>query len=800
MQTAASLEEDGAGAASSQLHPDATMPRRKHAVRFTDWDREDQLQAFFAWLPKELHDAPGIDWTTIPPGVMGYCVRTIGNSPDAAHLAIAVASALGAINTRTLLSLIGDLNILLRTFRSECQMQGISDLHQEQLWQRFLAKTKPTSSQRKQVKAYRSVTVGHFPSYLHRLTAPNRLRMRAYAFPPMPHEFLKHQLPYRAVTAAAQARRKAQSDVLVPLYPVLRQLVRFRKQLAERTLLAIREARRKVEAGQATLPLPFSHTDTIPQVNRDARTISEVQIQGREVTMQFILWDKRTWVLHHTDRYCHDIVKDAQVGRRTYKQEQNSFFVQYEGPSSDLLWIGDLIEQRLLQQFEALDSQDPGYNERWQLARKLGFSNGCQCYRPGLLNSGDRWFSDSVHRDGQYQGDFLFEPESLYRGVLFGATLAMIALSNGSRVSELLQVSWNKQRRITRTETVMMIGEDGQQLAGADGKPMMRQVKIHLQHLLPKGAKTEEERQLFPLSKESMRLIGEIRHLLEEAHGSIPTVHPSRSSTKYEHLKPEQYLFQWAATADGTHGILSITDVQTLLRFIFHGLDLYTTQGEPIRVSVHVLRHVMATHARHYRHVPPEAIAHFFLHHRILALTGRDPSPSEISSYYFQMTEQQRFAILRTELDEQEELDRALLQTAPSLRDLEQKNADLQAVYDEWHTLHPTALGNCGCPGLCPRGNDRALCLGCSYHVEDPEKIGAALAWRASYAKQAEVCEAQGNVIDARQARIKVQMLDDLITVMRMQVQKEAEGTYIPLHKILPSPYRGREVSREEEC
>ena len=61
-----------------------------------------------------------------------------------------------------------------------------------------------------------------------------------------------------------------------------------------------------------------------------------------------------------------------KLGRRTYKQEQNSFFVQYEGPSSDLLWIGDLIEQRLLQQFEALDSQDPGYNERWQLARKLG--------------------------------------------------------------------------------------------------------------------------------------------------------------------------------------------------------------------------------------------------------------------------------------------------------------------------------------------------------------------------------------------------------------------------------------------
>src|SRR5438105_15963599 len=35
-----------------------------------------------------------------------------------------------------------------------------------------------------------------------------------------------------------------------------------------------------------------------------------------------------------------------------------------------------------------------------------------------------------------------------------------------------------------------------------------------------------------------------------------------------------------------------------------------------------------------------------FLHHRLKALTGRDPSPSEVSAYYFQMTEPQRFAVI----------------------------------------------------------------------------------------------------------------------------------------------------------
>ncbi len=133
------------------------------------------------------------------------------------------------------------------------------------------------------------------------------------------------------------------------------------------------------------------------------------------------------------------------------------------------------------------------------------------------------------------------------------------------------------------------------------------------------------------------------------------------------------------------------------------------------------------------------------------------------------------------------------------MRDLEQKNTDLQAVFEIWHALHPTAFGHCGCPGLCPRGNDRSLCLGCGYHVEDPEKLGAALIWRASYEQQARLFEAQGNVIDARQARMKVQQLDDMINVMRMQREEEAAGRYIPLHKVLPSPHRKQEDRHEAE-
>jgi hypothetical protein len=73
------------------------------------------------------------------------------------------------------------------------------------------------------------------------------------------------------------------------------------------------------------------------------------------------------------------------------------------------------------------------------------------------------------------------------------------------------------------------------------------------------------------------------------------------------------------------------------------------------------------------------------------------------------------------------------------------------------------------------------------------------LAWRSSYAKQAELFQAQGNLIDARQARIKVQQLDDMMNVMRMQLQEEASGHYIPVFKLLPSPFCTPEETHEEE-
>jgi hypothetical protein len=125
-----------------------------------------------------------------------------------------------------------------------------------------------------------------------------------------------------------------------------------------------------------------------------------------------------------------------------------------------------------------------------------------------------------------------------------------------------------------------------------------------VQHLLPKGSTQENEWQFFLISDMAGRILMEIGQLLEAAHGgSIPIVQPSQSSKK-EDLYPEPYLFQWESSDEGRLGGLRVADVGVLLRFLFHGLTLTTRPGKPIRVTPHLLRHVLAF--RGVDNIPPK--------------------------------------------------------------------------------------------------------------------------------------------------------------------------------------------------
>jgi hypothetical protein len=244
-------------------------------------------------------------------------------------------------------------------------------------------------------------------------------------------------------------------------------------------------------------------------------------------------------------------------------------------------------------------------------------------------------------------------------------------------------------------------------------------------------------------------------------------------------LFPEPYLFQWGASSDGRLGLLDPGDVGLLLRFLFHGIILTTRAGKPIRIAAHLLRHVLATHARTVQNVPAEAVA-YLLHHRI-TLSGSTQALSipEATAYYSRLPTTRLLALL---FEAQSTLTASGEQTylqAPSPRTLEQMDEALREIFEQWSLLGPTVLGFCSA-GLCIRPNNRALCLGCRFLVPHYSSLPHARSWRKLYVLHAEQYEAHGHTVDAKQAREMIQYLDDLITIMQIQIRARQDGGYLP--------------------
>jgi hypothetical protein len=640
--------------------------RRTERNRFNHLPLEEQRQLFLAWLPAELRTAPALDWARLPSAVTGYFIYTVDQSPDRARLALAIGTAVGALRPGALMSCASRLHNLVAALRRFSGVRELADLTPEH-WRAFGRAVEMTPVRRDEFHTYATLTQKHWPSYLERLAPEPRVHLERYALPRLPHRFLEAFVPTRQLEEAAERRRKERSDVLVPLVHILVALVRFRKNAASRLVDAFRAAVGRIEAGEASLPLAFGYDELLADVNRDAVAVADLHRVDRPVAVRCLLWDPASWVRAHPDRFSRTAQQLARTGRSTnpqtkdvlYGPQVRHYFVQFLGRAEDLLWFGDLVHDRLLTQLET--HAGPDTLRRRARARVLGARGGFAAHRPGLLTPAGT-FGGWLSRLPRRPDELLFEPESLYIGTLFGAALATLALSNAARASELLQVS--ADRFVTRVYEPQR-----------DGRPTGERRVIVLQHLLAKGTRTEAERQLFPISPWALELLTEIGDRLRAAHGgAIPRVAPNGSLKDY--LQPERYLFQWGASADGRKGVIDLDDVSMLLRFVLHGLELRTAQGEPFLVSAHLLRHVTATAARHDYGVPAEAIA-AVLHHRQHG--RRTPSATE---YYSQLPQARRDELFDDYILRLEERAEALEARVPAGRTLQTMREDLRAVFE----------------------------------------------------------------------------------------------------------------------
>lgn len=726
--------------------------------------RAAQVAAFLRWVPAPIRSAPGIAWERLPGCVMGYLIGTVGDAPDAAAMTLAMGSALDGYGPRQQHSRCAQVFGLLRRLRQAYGLQHLSDLGDRSLWLRFLANRAVRPGESHWLTAYLALTDKYLPAYLESLAAPQRQALTPYVLPRIPVSVRADITALgAAVEANARRRRRAQSDVVVPLLPLLVELAQFRRQLARRLLTVYQAERGRVDRGEVALPHRFAYRDRLRDLNEDAATVAEVQVQERDVELAFTLWDRRSWVAAHPDRYTTPTKWLVRRRRGAYRDDGNQYFLQYTGDPDDLLWFGQLLRLHLLH-----DGVQQSEAQRAYL-QAHGEVTAFRTHRPGLLSGEQRvahWLTHAARAE-----EILFDPEALYRGILYGAALATLAMTNGSRMVELLQVSAS---RFSELQVPELRGEH----------PTGRLLPILVQHLLPKGCRREEERQLFLIVEQVVPLLDEIIDHLEAAHGGvIPVIQPLRSNKEHD-LRPEPYLFQWKAGPDGRRGALDQSDVNMLLRFLFHGVRLCTKDGARIRVTTHLLRHVMATDLRQNGNVPAEAVA-FLLHHRVGATAG--PAPWQVpaaTAYYSGMTLDQRLGLVaarQTALAARRVPVRCVQTPGPADLDvLRQHDAELAEVIEQWGTIAPTVFGYCKA-GLCVRQNNRAHCLGCPYLVPHHDNLWKVARLQQMYRTQGKFFDADGKWVDAKQTRRALQDLDDLATVMRIQQQARRDGGDIPM-------------------
>ena len=747
----------------------AAGPTSIRRINFHDGNRALHVQALLTWLPDDLRDVPCIDWTQLPSTVICYLINTVGGSPWASSLALAAAVGREAMNEPSLLKCITCLNLLLRGIQSLCGSEHVAELT-KRVWESYVSQKERTPVDDTHFKVYSAFTESHFPDHLGQFTPQEYARLDPYVLPRLPRGFMNQHFPNSAKLEGEKQRRKGKSDVLAPLHTLLVALVRFRQQSAGRFLSAYHDALDYAKREDIELPLPFSYEEELVTINRDARTVAEVQLEKRPVTLRFLLWDRRTWVKKHpNDYHSSSIKRRATRGIGEFTEPQ--FFIQCLNPADELLWFGDLIKYRLFQRKSPQNITPEDAQQRLQILAQLGTALGLSCTRAGILTPAHD-FTNVLSHAITRTGALVFDAESLCRGALFASALATIALTNGSRLCELLQVSADrfkvrpyvvqKDENLAREERVM-----------------------HLQLLLPKGKHTEAERKLFPISDGSWNLLRDIAVELKRAHqGRIPSVRPHPENSKAEDLSPERYLFQWDASPDGSSGAFHPDDVASLLRFILYGLDFRTREGEPFSVTTHLLRHVMANVASHEHAVPMKAVARV-LHHE----QQGDCVPAA-TLYYSQETEEQSLTVFVEFQTDLEVWAASLLVDVPSEQEVAGMQDDLRESFERWHTLLETAFGFCGNVDLCPRNYNRTLCIGCPHLVVDPRKRQQAVYWRSVYAQLASELEAKGNLVDARQVRLQVHDLDTLIKEMNITQQSIEDGTRKPVFLLLPSaPY-----------
>lgn len=448
----------------------------------------------------------------------------------------------------------------------------------------------------------------HLRRWLADLPPELRAHYRPYCLPGVAdYHAMTRRIRAREVIATQEARRKAETDALMPAFAELRAQAHLRANLLARLRAAYREAIATVERDGRALPREFALVE-----GGDAPP-------GRPPTerLVFRLWTRRSFVLAHADRFPAGKASRARYRVAAFTRAKDGYLLEFvraerlagDGPPTGL-WFHELLERNVLGA-NAVGGTAAERAARQAWLREQGYGGegdageAIHPFSSKLLS----WTPSGDHShfvlDARRRTGVIFLPlESLHLAATFGLVALHILTANGMRINELMQL------RAAADCIVPLVLP----APGGVGEPT-----VHWEaRVIPKGQRAPQP---YYFDDEHLRLLARVKALLGEHYGLDPRqggelpVVPYRARDDLGHrFPPDRYLFQYAGTG------LRQLDLAVCMRVLAHGLVFRTLDGRRVALRPHLLRHGFATWALNVAGEPVDIVG-ALLHQQNLDVT-----------------------------------------------------------------------------------------------------------------------------------------------------------------------------------
>jgi hypothetical protein len=546
------------------------------------------------------------------------------------------------------------------------------------------------------------------------------------------------------LSARREQVRKAETDAVVARFSDLRAEAHLRYNRMLRLHRAYQQAISELAAAEReghphTLPFAFSYEEG----GDESAGVAPVE------RLHFRIWDRKSFVFDPSHAYSTGTLFYARRGMKAFTPANNKRFLEFvavESLRGDVpprgLWFTDIFKLHL-----SRASHRPKETLEW--LRSWGYGQDVRKTLPfntmhlGLLN----WVTEGGEKDfimfaQRRARGTLIPVESTYAAVAFGLAALDLFTTTGMRINEAMQIKLT-QDCLVRTTMPPPPG-------ARDQSPRTR----YLLRLIPKGERRDVPADYY-ISRETVRTLTKTARMLDEHYalsvdgaGSLPIVPFNRFAGRSHRFGADRYLFQFS------HQHLGPNAIAACLRFLAHGVVLRTSEGDPVVLKPHLLRHVFATHAVQVEHVPLDIMGSW-LKQKNLAVTDyySKPTPSMVA----------------------EAADGYMMRLAAQINveeAIQRSPVELQRLFEEAKgkvgALAEVVGGTCSIAGYCPA---KFVCIGCPGKIPDPAKRYQVERKKVWALRQVTEASAEGLLPEAERMK---QLVRDCDVEMREMEQIEA--------------------------